>query len=413
MIVSHVSLTNFRNYIDLDLDMPPGVCLLQGSNAQGKTNFLEAIYLLATTKSPRATTEREHINWQASLDNPPVARVAARIRRAKSELQVDITFRGQTTDSQPAHHPQGPAMPNHEIHTAFMVARSGVQKRVKINGIVRRAVDLVGQVKVVMFSPEDLDIISGSPSLRRRYLDIINCQLDPQYLRSLQRYHRVLTQRNHLLRLVRERHSMADELGFWNEQLADLGSYLIVERKQTVSAIEKLAQPIHSNLTGEKERLQLAYYPSVGQGVSTDLHPEEQLLKVAEEFKRALTRVSGKEIMLGITLVGPHRDDLRFMVNNIDMGPFGSRGQQRTISLSLRLAEANLFLARSGENPILLLDDVLSELDEWRRQHLLGVVGNYQQVIITASDFNRFEPDFLARATEFRVSEGHIEEISV
>jgi len=367
--IEHLSLTNFRNYERLELDLPKSLMVLRGDNAQGKTNLLEAIYLLSTAKSHRAATERELINWSPPREGIPVARLLAQVKRGRGRVQVEIAIRGI---SEEAEH---------------------VQKRIRINGIPRRAIDLVGQVNVVIFSSQDIELIGGSPSLRRRYLDLTHCQIDPRYLRSLQRYNKVLLQRNHLLRLIQERRAEANQLDFWDRELVENGCYLVVQRQLMVAELNDLVQPIHHQLTAGGEQLKISYIPSVGKG----------------DFMDRLIEVRKREIAQGMTLVGPHRDDLGFFVHGIDMNVFGSRGQQRTIALSLKLAEARFLHSKIGEHPILLLDDVLSELDSTRRHQLLESISSYEQVVITATDLDRFAPGFLAQAALFQVSEGRIE----
>ncbi len=369
--IQHLSLANFRNYVRLELSLPPRTTLLLGDNAQGKSNFLEAIYLLATGKSPRAGADAELINW-AALKQSPVARLEAQVQRAAGSLRLETALRAHITSEEQPHY---------------------VQKRVRINGVVRRAVDLIGLMNVVLFSPKDIDLVDGEPALRRRYLDITNSQVDQHYLRCLQRYQRVLRQRNRLLRLIAERRARPQELDFWDQELVDAGSYLIQQRGQTVAALDELARLIHEQLTGSQEQLNILYKRSVSQ----------------EEFPRALFQSRDKELAQAMTLVGPHRDDLRFLVQEKDMATYGSRGQNRTVALSLKLAEAQFFTSKSGDPPILLLDDVLSELDVPRRHHLLQAAPGYHQVVITSSDSDRFPADFWAQATKFRVSAGTIE----
>jgi len=343
--------------------------VLQGDNAQGKTNLLEALYVLATTKSHRTTVERELINWATPSEGRGIARLLAQVRKGSGSLRVEIALIE-------AYHSSGQA--------------AHVQKRIKVNGVPRRAIDLVGQVNVVMFSSQDIDLIGGAPSLRRRYLDLTNCQVDSRYLRALQRYNKVLTQRNHLLRLIGERRAEESQLDFWDRELVENGSYLIMQRQLMVAELAELAWPIHWQLSSG-EGLKIAYMPSV-----------------TGDFHQRLKDVRKKEIAQGVTLVGPHRDDLAFLVNDVDMNIYGSRGQQRTIALSLKLAEASFIRSKIDDHPILLLDDVLSELDAARRHHLLESIASYHQVVITTTDLDRFDPGFLAEAVLFRVSEGRI-----
>ncbi len=401
MHISHLSLTNFRNYSNLDLVLPPHITVLQGDNAQGKSNLLEAIYLLATSRSYRVTNERELINWSALQDELPVCRLVADIQKTSGNLSLEIALMNKIV---------APG----EAKDAFLRGRSPskpatTHKRIRVNGVVRRAIDLVGQINVVPFSVQDINIIGGEPALRRRYLDIANSQLDPHYLRQLQRYHRVLWQRNRLLRQIAEHQANVDELSFWDQELVQAGSYLIVQRDLMVAALEQLAQDIHGELSSEQGRLTLAYLRNIdkerGKG-------DSQIEETAQVFARSLDAARNKEIAQGVSLVGPHRDDLRFLADDVDMGIFGSRGQQRAIALSLKLAEANFMLSKTGEHPILLLDDVLSELDSRRRSHLLQSVARYQQVLMTATELDHFDADFLKQAVLLGVAQGRIQPLT-
>ncbi|MFC1963187.1 DNA replication/repair protein RecF [Chloroflexota bacterium] len=399
MRIVHLSLAKFRNYHCLELDLPPRVTVLQGGNAQGKSNCLEALYLLSTSKSPRAATERELINWSAFKDDIPTSRLLAEVQRSGGSVRLEIALRA-SADSNREDAALFSSLPNAAKST-------NVQKRIRVNGVPRRAVDLIGQLNVVMFSAEDIDLIMGEPMLRRRYLDITDSQVDHHYLRQLQRYNKVLWQRNHLLRLIAENQARSEELSFWDKELVESGTYLIVQRAHTVVALNHLVQTIHRGLSDGQEELSLVYRGSVS-GERTNLPFEE----VDEAFDRALKISREKEIARGMSLVGPHRDDLRFLINGVDSGVYGSRGQQRTIALSLKLAEARFIQSKVGENPILLLDDVLSELDAKRRHHVLHSITGYEQVLLTATDIDSFDADFLAKAVLFRVDQGKIEPLS-
>jgi DNA replication and repair protein RecF len=363
------------------LDLPPGATVLQGDNAQGKTNFLDAIHIIATTRSARGAPEREWIHWLAFEEPLPFARIVAKVRRATSIIQVEMT-------------------------AALGENGNGVSKRMKINGVPRRAVDIIGQLTVVLFSPLDIDLIAGSPARRRRYLDIMNAQIDAKYLRSLQQYNRVLLQRNSLLRLIRDRQAKPDQLAYWDHQLVELGAYVIDRRREAVQALNALAEEIHPALTGRQELLQVSYRPNLG---ASEPEPLAPLAELPEQLRRAIQAAQTREIAQGVSLVGPHRDDLYFTTDGADTAVYGSRGQQRTAALALKLAEAQYIRERTGEQPILLLDDVMSELDARRRHHVLASVQPDQQVIFTATDLEDFAPDFLARATLLRVKAGRIE----
>lgn len=386
MHVAHLNLVNFRNYRQLGLGLPPDLIIVQGDNAQGKTNLLEAIHVIATTKSHRASGDRELVHQDTAGDDVPFARLNADVERAGGHLSIDILIRGDRI---------GPAAGGNCSPT------TPLRKQIRVNNVPRRAADLVGQTNVVMFSAQDTSLITGAPALCRRYLDLVNSQLDAAYLRSLQRYTRVLVQRNHLLRLLHQRKSPHNQLEFWDNELVQSGSYLMQRRQRLVTALSILAQEIHWEVSGRAERLEIAYVPNTG---LVDCAAEIEL-----RFREALHRLRRVEMAQGMTLAGPHRDGLQFRVDQHDMGKYGSRGQQQTTALSLKLAEARHMQAETGDSPILLLDDVFSELDRHRRQHLLASIAPSQQVLVSAVDLDCFEPSCLARATRFKVRQGVIE----
>lgn len=400
MHLAHLSITNFRNYVRSELDFSGSITVVQGANAQGKTNLLEAVYYLATAESPRTSSDRELINWLANEEHPPFARLEGGIRGSDSLRDLSIVL---------------------------LYAEDRLQKEIRINGVKRRTLDLVGQLKVVLFMPEDIDLIAGSPEARRRYLDSAISQIDRPYARSLHEYNRVLVQRNSLLRQLRERPGDPEQLEFWDERLTEQGSQLVASRLDAVAQLDELVQYIHSRLTGGTERLHLVYRSSLPLDGADGLVQHRQLpleapggdvdslptvapssSGVKAIFRQQLKNRRGEEIDRGMTLSGPHRDDLRFLVGGVDMCTYGSRGQQRTIAVSLKLAELEFIRSETGEEPILLLDDVMSELDEERRQYLMDAVHGDQQVIITTTDLDSFAPAFLRQATVWRVQEGMI-----
>jgi DNA replication and repair protein RecF len=400
MHLAHLSITNFRNFVRSELDFSGSITVVQGANAQGKTNLLEAVYYLATAESPRTSSDRELINWLANEEHPPFARLEGGIRGSDSLRDLSIVL---------------------------LYAEDRLQKEIRINGVKRRTLDLVGQLKVVLFMPEDIDLIAGSPEARRRYLDSAISQIDRPYARSLHEYNRVLVQRNSLLRQLRERPGDPEQLEFWDERLTEQGSQLVASRLDAVAQLDELVQYIHSRLTGGTERLHLVYRSSLPLDGADGLVQHRQLpleapggdvdslptvapssSGVKAIFRQQLKNRRGEEIDRGMTLSGPHRDDLRFLVGGVDMCTYGSRGQQRTIAVSLKLAELEFIRSETGEEPILLLDDVMSELDEERRQYLMNSVHGDQQAIITTTDLDSFAPAFLRQATVWRVQEGMI-----
>lgn len=389
MRITRLSLTNFRNYRSLELTLPPHLVVIQGENAQGKTNLLEAVHMLATTRSHRASSDRDVVHHLALHESPPFSRLFAEVQRVAGDIKIEIVLRLEIM-GQPPEESTAP--------TSLVV-----RKRIRVNDVARRAIDAVGQLKVVMFSAQDIDLISGSPVLCRRYIDLINCQTDPRYLRCLQRYHRVLLQRNHLLRLVQERRAQSEQLEFWDRELVENGSYIVMRRRQLVTELDKLAREVHQELSGGAESQELVYAPNTGDARSS--------ADIEAHFGKVLHQNRAREIAQGVTLVGPHRDTLRFRVNGTDMSKYGSRGQQQTLALSLKLAEAKYIYGQAGDAPVLLLDDIFSELDRSRRQHLLDAILPFQQVLIAAVDVDYFGSSFLSEATQLRVKEGTIEPV--
>lgn len=392
MYLKHLSLENFRNYARLELALPPGPSVVVGGNAQGKTNLLESIYYLATTKSFRASTDREVINWLANDQDPAFARLVGTCERERGPVEVEVVVKA-------------------ERPSANGEQSSTTTKRIRVNKAVRRAFDLIGQINVVMFTPQDIDLVSGSPLLRRRYIDVTISQVDNQYFRTLARYNKVVLQRNHLLRHIRDRHTRPDQLEFWDEEMIKSGSSLVVQRRKAVEELNELAEEYHRHLTGTSERMHVLYRPSVdlerfGEGV-IDLMTDPQAT-VERAFREQLHHLRGRELMQGVSLVGPHRDDMVFLIDGMNVNLFGSRGQQRTVSLSLKLAESDYLCRHAGEEPILLLDDVLSELDEARRNFLAQTVRNGQQVILTGTDLHAFPAGLVRGAQVFEVCNGAV-----
>ena len=387
--VAHLSLVNFRSYPALSLDLQPGTVVVYGDNGQGKSNLLESIYMLAIAKSPRASADRELVRYQAS-DPIVYSRVAAVIREGADDLklQIDIGAAG----SEAAGVERGEGQPS-------------LTKRFRVNGAPRRAADLVGHLNAVMFSAHDLEVVYGSPTIRRRYLDILISQIDRAYLGALQRYQRVLYQRNHLLKRLRESPTGTEELEIWNERLIDEAKYVMARRAETIASLSKLATPIHRDLAGSDEHLRLVYRPSVP--VDSDGSEE----RIAEAVRGALEERRSREIAGGVTVCGPHRDDFEVLIDGLEAAAYASRGQSRTAVLALRLAEAQHLADRRRREPVLLLDDVLSELDATRRRCVLRRAVQYEQCFVTTSDPSAVDGDILAGAARLRVHGGGIKDV--
>jgi DNA replication and repair protein RecF len=406
MHIVHLSLTNFRNYSHLELDLPTGVVVIQGDNAQGKTNLLEAIYYLSTMRSPRTSADRELVHWLAMKDDLPFARLVAQIRKAGEVDQIELSLVQS-----------GPQRPN---------ANGPVlRKQVRVNGANKLVSEAAGLLNAVLFMPQDLELVTGSPYMRRRYVDDTICRVDAKYCRALQEYGRVLTQRNYLLRSLR---GQADEsqLLFWDQRLVEHGAYLTWRRHEAVQHLDALVQDIHRELTDSRERLRLQYCASVsmehrpGGAYQMPLPADPQatttvdtsLQIISTSFHAQLQEARARELDQGVSTIGPHRDDLQFLVNGVDMHAFGSRGQQRTITLSMKLAEVAWLKEAKHDEPVLLLDDVASELDASHRDCLLEAIESAQQVLITTTELAHLDKDFLERATLWHVAEGRIESLT-
>jgi DNA replication and repair protein RecF len=396
VILRELVLVNFRNYVRLALAPGEAITVLLGDNGQGKSNVLEAIYFLATTRSPRAGSDRELVHWRARRDVIPFARLEARIEREDAALHVEILIRAEAdgADSPPAGEGTVPAI-------------RPVSKQIKVNGLPTRAVELVGQVNVVLFTPDDVALVAGSPSGRRRYLDITCSQVSGQYLRALQRFNRVLVQRNTLLRQVRDRRQRRDALDYWNEEMIKLGTIVSAHRVEMVGCLNRNLGSLYRDLGGSQHDLQIAYQatthdPAIGTSAADDL---------AELYAARVRELLPREIEQGVSLVGPHRDDFAFVVDGVDLNTYGSRGQQRLAVLALKLAEGKFMHAQTGERPILLLDDILSELDPTRRGFVLEQAGREGQTVITTTDLGHFPPTFLETARLYGVEHGSVSPI--
>ena len=386
MYLSRLTLENFRNLTSVHLDLRRGRTVLFGENAQGKSNVLEAVYMFAVSRSARSAHERDIVAWDALASEIPYTRLHGAFERRAATFEVDIVV-------QLSRGPDAAADPETLPH----------QKRIKVNGVPRRAGNLVGEVLAVLFEPQDIELVYGSPSERRRHLDLTLSQIDSKLLQELQRYNRVVSQRNSLLKAIREGESSRDELAYWDGELVEAGSYITLVRLQALEELDRLAREVHRELTGGSERLELSYEPSIRDIAA----PGEAA--VEEAFRRRLALRAEPEILAGATLVGPHRDDFVFQVDGRNLAEFGSRGQQRLATLALKLAEARLMRQRAGEEPILLLDDVLSELDPARRGYLMSEIGAYGQAILTTADLGALEPGFVDGSNVLKVVQGRVE----
>ncbi|RHV48640.1 DNA replication/repair protein RecF [Lachnospiraceae bacterium OM04-12BH] len=358
MIIKSLELANFRNYEELNISFDKGTNILYGDNAQGKTNILEAIYVSATTKSHKGSKDKEIINF-----NKEEAHIRTYLEKENVETRVDMHL------------------------------RKNKSKGIAIDGQkIKKAADLMGLLNVVFFSPEDLSIIKDGPAERRRFADMELCQLDSFYLYNLNHYNKIIGQRNKLLKDMYFQPELKETLNIWDSQLVSFGSKIIERREQFVKQLGDIIFDIHKKLSGGKEELVIAYEPDVS----------------IEDFEKQMKYNQDKDIRLKQTTTGPHRDDFSFVVNGVDIRKYGSQGQQRTAALSLKLSEIELVKKISKDTPVLLLDDVLSELDSNRQNYLLNSIGNIQTIISCTGldEFinNRFEINKIFKVTNGTVN---------
>lgn len=357
MLIKSLELENFRNYKQLKMEFDSGTNILYGDNAQGKTNILEALYLSGTTKSHKSSKDKEMIRFRKEESH-----IRTLIEKNDISYRIDMHLKRSKT------------------------------KGIAINGIpIKKASELFGIVNFVFFSPEDLNILKNGPAERRRFLNLELCQLSRLYLHNLSNYNRVIKQRNALLKEISFRPDLKDTLQIWDEQLIHYGLEIMKERKQFILDLNEIVDSIHKNLSGDREELVIQYEPSIAE----------------EQFAVQLEKNRENDIRTRMTSVGPHRDDLIFLVKEVDVRKYGSQGQQRTCALSLKLAEIELVKKVIKDTPVLLLDDVLSELDSRRQNFLLNNIHDIQ-TMISCTGLDEFIKNRFHINRIFRVVEGTI-----
>ena len=409
MHIRYLSLTNFRNYARLELALPKRSLLLYGANAQGKTSLLEAIYLLATGSSPLTPSDRQLIKWEAEAEGLPYARVWAEVVCRDHIQEVEVVLEKR----------------------ALANGKTRLQKTIRVDRVRKRRADLAGRLNVVLFMPQDVELVAGPPAGRRRYLDATLCQVDGAYCIALERYNEALRQRNAALRHLRDEGGDPAQLAPFEEVLAREGVIVANGRRELVAALSQRADRIHQQLTGEAEWLRLEYHPNFDPAappalkyqMGLGLQPYEgpppgvRAEALVEAFRQALVARRADEIARGMTLIGPHRDGMCFVAGSpaqgtheVDLGTYGSRGQQRTVVLALKLAELEWMQEQTRETPVLLLDEVLAELDAARRRYLLAQVNSVEQALLTATDIEMFSTEFRAQAALWKVRGGLVKE---
>ncbi len=357
MYVESLALRNFRNYEALDIIFSDKINILYGDNAQGKTNILESIYLSATTRSHKRAKEKDII----------------RFGEEESHIRINIKKRDV----------------GHRIDVHLKKIGN---KGIAIDGIpIKKSTELFGLINIIIFSPEDLSVVKSSPGERRRFMDMEICQLSRIYYSNLSKYNKILDQRNNTLKQIAYRNGVEDVLDVWDDQLVDVGSSIIKERQNFINMLNEVIKEIHKNLTSEGEEIELKYEPNVE----------------SDNFDDVLKEKRNIDIKNTTTMSGPHRDDFGIFINNVDVRKYGSQGQQRTAALSLKLAEIELVKKIINDNPILLLDDVMSELDSRRREALLNSIKDIQ-TIITCTGYDDFIKQRINVDKIYKISNGKI-----
>lgn len=359
MIVESLKLQNYRNYEYLNINFDEKINIIYGDNAQGKTNILESMYVCATSKSHRGSKDREIIRF----DNDE-SHIKVNVKKNDMNYRIDMHL------------------------------KKNKPKGIAVNGIpIKRAVELFGILNIVFFSPEDLNIIKNGPSERRRFIDMELSQLDKIYLDCLINYNKVVNQRNSLLKeyAFSGREDIISSLDIWDMQLVKYGNDVIKSREKFVKEINDLVKSIHTKLSGDREQLEIIYEPCVKE----------------QDFESELVRVRDRDLKFKCTNIGPHKDDMCFLINGMDVRKYGSQGQQRTAALSLKLAEIELVKQIIHDTPVLFLDDVLSELDSRRQNFLLDSIGNIQ-TMITCTGLDEFINNRFSINKIFKVVNGTV-----
>jgi DNA replication and repair protein RecF len=398
MIIKHLSLTNFRAFSRLELDFPSKLNMIVGKNAQGKTSILEGIHLLTLLTSPIASNDHQMVNFLSLDDEIPVGRLVAAIEKGGKHHSIELRL----------------------IIGKGKNGGSRLRKEILIDGIKRKLLDSVGFFNSVIFLPQMTRIIEDGPNERRKYFDRTLSQAYPVYVRALSKFNLAVTKRNALLKQLSEQGGNRDQLVYWDNLVADNGALIITFRQSVVESMNKQMRSHHDQLTSGNEKIVLIYQPSLvvpeEKGSLLELKPistneEIQAVdRIKGLFLEKLLDLQNEEIRRGVTTIGPHRDDLRFFSNDLDLSIYGSRGQIRTAIMTLKLAEMNWLEEKTGETPVLLLDETLAELDNQRRQKLMHVLDNNSQSIMTTTDLHLFDNSFIRRNKIWHIHEGKIKE---
>ncbi|WP_277587483.1 DNA replication/repair protein RecF [Psychrobacillus antarcticus] len=368
MYIDRIELKNFRNYDSIEMNFSSKINVFIGENAQGKTNLMESLYVLSMAKSHRTSNDKELIRWEADY-----GKIKGDIQKKYGHLPLEL-----------------------------ILSKKG--KKAKVNHLEQtRLSDYIGQLNVVMFAPEDLYLVKGSPQVRRRFLDMEIGQISPIYLHDLLQFQKIMKQRNHILKQHQGKPMLNDVMfDVYTEQYIDAAVKVIQKRFHFMQLLQQWAEPIHLGISRGLEKLRITYNSSTG------IQPEWSSNEMKNHLEKKIAVNQNRELYRGVSLIGPHRDDLQFFVNDYDVQTYGSQGQQRTTALSLKLAEIELIKQEVGESPVLLLDDVLSELDDYRQSHLLNTIQGDVQTFVTTTSVEGIAHETIQQAELFHVEQGAI-----
>ncbi len=399
MFLTNLTLSNFRSYHHVETEIPRGILLLSGGNAQGKTTILEALFYCAAFSSQLAENDRQLIRFEELKEPVAVARIVAQFQKSNTEHKLEIRIIQETANF-----------------------NTRVRKEILLNGIKTSAQKAIGTFPAVLLIPQMTAILEGSPQERRRYLNLTLSQSIPGYAQALTEYNQIISQRNALLKLISERKADPQQLDYWDDLMAKRASFIIYHRIHALLKLEEFAQDAHLRLTANQEKLCLNYQPSYDPAKdSTGNEPSKYVMsncpdrssfstdEIEKGFHHRLNSIRNKEIERGLSTIGPHRDDFRINGNEIDLGTYGSRGQIRTALISLKLAEINWMQTKTGVYPLLLLDETLAELDHQRRNDLQEWLNTCNQGILTTSDLSHFTESFIQKHVVWNVTGGTIQ----
>lgn len=367
MYLKQFELNQYRNYENINFDFSNKINVIIGENAQGKTNLVEAVYLLALARSHRTSKTQEVIMWDKNF-----AKISGTIEKEIGQIPLEMT-----------------------------ISKNG--KKGKVNHLIQSKVSqYVGHLNIVMFAPEDLNIVKGAPQIRRKFLDTEISQISPIYLHELNQYNKVLAQKNSLLKSLQDSKSKDTMLDIYNEQLVNYGCKVLEKRFRFLEKLRKRSTEIHMKISNDKESLDIQYNSTL------NISESMEISEIINLFEEKFDKIKNKEIERGNALIGIHRDDLVFFINGKNIQMFGSQGQQRTAALSLKLSEIELIKSETREYPVLLLDDVLSELDSYRQSQLLETIKGKVQTFITTTSIDGINHETLQNADEFRIEKGNL-----